>query len=261
MEKTGTQDKIDACEALVTPLLSHTKRYGHYAFDSICQQNNIAVHRKNDNSLPFRGRFQWTQNGDPKIEIRADQNIERERFTFAHELGHWLIHKTLPDKKKETLFPGLAFCQNEHDEEEKLADLIASELLMPRKRMNLIPQNSEQFRKQCIEFGVAKHDLIKRHAMIGKRAASVVHIMPALPDNESAFATVDNACLVTDQGDVFEGRNAVSLENGLRFCEIPDGSDVQLTLCCNNQTTVWTGFTYFHPGLLPETVFVSFHKN
>lgn len=257
MSATGKQNIIDACEALVAPLLDSTQRHGHYAFDPICQINGISVNRFQDNSLPYRGRFQWSEDDTPEIDLRVDTNVERERFTFAHELGHWVIQKKLP-YRKDTLFRGLAFRGNEHNEEEELADMVAAELLMPRKLLGPPPKNIQEFREQCIRFGVAKHDLVKRHAMISACGASMVHLVPALPDDDIAYATVDDACLITAGGEVFEGRDTVTLHDELRFSKLPDGPNVELALCFNGATTRWTGFTYFHPGLLPETVFVSF---
>lgn len=257
---TNSRNELDACEALVAPLFSSVQRNGYLAFDSICQANGISVKRINDSSLPYRGRFQWSEDDRPEIELRTDINVERERFTLAHELGHWLLQSVLPSRKN-TLFRGLAFRGNEHNEEEELADLLAAELLMPRQLLNKPPQSIESFREQCIRFGVAKHDLIKRHAMASDCHASMVHVVPALPDDNHSYATVDDACLVTNKGKVFEGRDAVTLESELRFSDLPDGPNVELMLNCGNKTSIWRGFTYFDPGLLPEIVFVSFHKN
>ena len=66
----------------------------------------------------------------PKIYINSDENIFRQRFTLAHEIGHLVDRTKLIDDDKEYSFidyrkPG------EYDLHEFFADEFAGELLMP----------------------------------------------------------------------------------------------------------------------------------
>jgi Zn-dependent peptidase ImmA (M78 family) len=62
------------------------------------------------------------------IELRKDRPTERKNFTFAHELAHTFFFETVPSTK----YRNLDSEYHKHDdEEEKLCDIAASELLMP----------------------------------------------------------------------------------------------------------------------------------
>jgi Zn-dependent peptidase ImmA (M78 family) len=67
-------------------------------------------------------------NNDFIIELRKDRSTERINFTFAHELAHTFFYESVPSIKYRTLETNYS----EYDEEEeKLCDIAASELLMP----------------------------------------------------------------------------------------------------------------------------------
>lgn len=84
----------------------------------ISEKLNVLQWRPNE-ALPLHGRLLPEGNGFV-VEYSATQTPERQRFTIAHELGHAVFAKTGP------AFP-------KHGEElERICDLIATELLMPR---------------------------------------------------------------------------------------------------------------------------------
>jgi Zn-dependent peptidase ImmA (M78 family) len=67
-------------------------------------------------------------NNDFIVELRKDRSAERINFTFAHELAHTFFYESVPSIKCRTLETNYP----EYDEEEeKLCDIAASELLMP----------------------------------------------------------------------------------------------------------------------------------
>lgn len=62
------------------------------------------------------------------IELRKDRPAERINFTFAHELAHTFFYESVPSVKYRTNTPD----HPQHDEdEERLCNIAASELLMP----------------------------------------------------------------------------------------------------------------------------------
>jgi Zn-dependent peptidase ImmA (M78 family) len=65
-----------------------------------------------------------TLNDPPHIVVNAHKPIVRQRFTFAHELGHMLLHPVgKMHRDKSYASPG--------DREEREADSFAAHLLMP----------------------------------------------------------------------------------------------------------------------------------
>ncbi|MBV9927523.1 MAG: ImmA/IrrE family metallo-endopeptidase [Acidobacteria bacterium] len=68
------------------------------------------------------------QGRDFVIELRKDRPRERQNFTCAHELGHTFFYDSVPTIK----YRSLASVEPHHDEqEEKLCNIAAAELLMP----------------------------------------------------------------------------------------------------------------------------------
>ena len=61
------------------------------------------------------------------IFVNKYENERRQRFTIAHELGHFLLHKSKPTFEKDFIF----FRDNNNNKEEREANDFAAELLMP----------------------------------------------------------------------------------------------------------------------------------
>jgi Zn-dependent peptidase ImmA (M78 family) len=71
-------------------------------------------------------------NGDEKvIFINASDVRERQRFTIAHELGHYFMHV---DKNSDPDYVSVSF-RLDRNPKEREADWFAAELLMPEERV------------------------------------------------------------------------------------------------------------------------------
>ena len=66
------------------------------------------------------------------IVISTRFKREWQRFTLAHEIGHWMLH-TAHRHFRERQIPGTDFHDRRRPREEVEADLFAAELLMPQK--------------------------------------------------------------------------------------------------------------------------------
>lgn len=66
------------------------------------------------------------------IQIEAHEPFTRQRFTLAHEIGHWVLH---PDGEhfRDSVIHKLNHKDPRRPLEEREADAFAAELLMPRK--------------------------------------------------------------------------------------------------------------------------------
>lgn len=73
------------------------------------------------------------------IYVNAQEPIQRQVFTLAHELGHWLLHKKLYEENKiqyEVLYRQ-PLNKQDLSKEEKEANCFAAQLLVPK---NLLDQ-------------------------------------------------------------------------------------------------------------------------
>jgi hypothetical protein len=94
----------------------------------------------------------WAASGEVFIDesLDPDEHPEREgryRFTLAHEVGHWCLHKnylTSPSQQEADLFghgrPPTVICRASQAKEriERQADLFAASLLMPEGWVRII---------------------------------------------------------------------------------------------------------------------------
>jgi Zn-dependent peptidase ImmA (M78 family) len=90
----------------------------------------------------FDGLLSATRSGTYIATLRKGQSESRKRFTLAHELGHVIVHGSVgrpPPVGAEELFQCRATTPAEK-EEERLCDLIASQLLMPQAQFARVIQ-------------------------------------------------------------------------------------------------------------------------
>lgn len=105
----------------------------------ICYEKGISL--SENNKMRYEGRIFQNFKEDIKIEYKSINNIEKERFTIAHELGHYFLHFTKGDFFNDSgdNFNDDSFIQYaarlngdaRESEKEKEASLFAAELLMP----------------------------------------------------------------------------------------------------------------------------------
>jgi Zn-dependent peptidase ImmA (M78 family) len=90
----------------------------------------------------FDGLLSATRSGTYVASLRKGQSESRKRFTLAHELGHVIVHASIGRRKSVTpneLFQCRATTAEEK-EEERLCDLLASQLLMPQPQFTQVIQ-------------------------------------------------------------------------------------------------------------------------
>ena len=69
------------------------------------------------------------KDGSWVIVVNSNQTEARKRFTIAHELGHYVLHRNESDVFEDEIF----FRSDEKDLSEYQADNFAAELLMPKE--------------------------------------------------------------------------------------------------------------------------------
>lgn len=69
------------------------------------------------------------------IYVNEYQSVNRQRFTIAHEIGHFILHKDFIEKQGQNIFYRKDF-DNYSDPIEEQANSFAANLLMPEKIIN-----------------------------------------------------------------------------------------------------------------------------
>ncbi len=87
----------------------------------------------------YAGTLGFLDPDDNLIWLRADLTPESERFTLAHELGHWRLHRQSGDCAAEDLASGAVLRPEEayspRGQREREANAFAGELLVPSARL------------------------------------------------------------------------------------------------------------------------------
>ena len=77
--------------------------------------------------------------GSSKIYVNADDITQRQTFTIAHELGHWLLHREFFDANPDayTIFPRFQMVEDSNPYE-KEANYFAANLLVPLRLLKAV---------------------------------------------------------------------------------------------------------------------------
>jgi Zn-dependent peptidase ImmA (M78 family) len=103
-----------------------------------------------------------------KIFINPNQEMELQRFSIAHELAHFVLHKKLLEKK------GVLNKEPSNDipvQEEENADKLAAEILMPKELLKQCLKENKITKKESI-----KKDIITTLAECFRVSKTVVAI-------------------------------------------------------------------------------------
>ncbi len=106
------------------------------------------------------GKIQY-ENGGFHIYVNSDQSNARKRFTAAHELAHYLLHRDMLVEQghMDRLFDGTNYnptgpLSRVHESE---ANRLAAQILMPKSRiLNELNWNEYDLEKLANAFGVSK---------------------------------------------------------------------------------------------------------
>ena len=102
--------------------------------DVICKGENITVFTMDLSELEKKHKrtiagILLVKGQDKKIVVNKNDVPERQRFTVAHELGHYFLHFDKNSSEEHML---ISF-RGERNKKEYDADMFAAELLMPEK--------------------------------------------------------------------------------------------------------------------------------
>lgn len=89
------------------------------------------------------------------VQIAIDDHPRRQRFTIAHEIAHYILHRDLADKIEDSKW----YRSSLSDSYERQANLFAAEILMPQdeieKRMDRFKTGEISYKDMAREFFVS----------------------------------------------------------------------------------------------------------
>lgn len=114
-------------------------------------------------SLPLNvsGQISKTPSGY-EIKINRHESRQRQRFTLAHELAHFLIHRDVIDRLGGTLTDNVLYRSGAPESIEYEANRLASQIVMPEPALQeAFSKYGEQISESMVEllaeqFGVSK---------------------------------------------------------------------------------------------------------
>ncbi len=116
----------ETIEKLANEILAHTGFLEPSAIDIVKLAKELGLNVYSASLNGYSGYIKF-ENGEKNIYINHLDSRERKRFTIAHELGHYLLHRNLIEKEGGTvLYRGI-----NGDIIEQQANRCAGALLMP----------------------------------------------------------------------------------------------------------------------------------
>lgn len=95
------------------------------------------------------------RNGQWTIGVNSNHHVNRQRFTIAHELGHYILHSHLVAEQGE-MKDGVLFRDGDTNNAEVAANQLASELLMPENQFRqAIKEGIQSIDDLANKFGVS----------------------------------------------------------------------------------------------------------
>jgi Zn-dependent peptidase ImmA (M78 family) len=114
------------------------------------------------------GMFVKKPGQDPEIYVNAKDSLNRQRFTAAHELGHYIKHIVAGEDDWEHVDYRDALTSRGTDPDEVFANQFAASLLMPKERVkSLRDEHGYGTAALAYEFGVSEDAMNFRLVNLG----------------------------------------------------------------------------------------------
>jgi Zn-dependent peptidase ImmA (M78 family) len=213
---------IDASERLVNLFAGSVRRGLDGELQRLIQKLGVQIETNRD--AKFEGKYSWSPQGD-LISISNTQHGNRLRFTLAHELGHCLLRRfAKQDEVFGERFRGGTVDSSDRQEEERAANAVAAELLMPRRAVvelihyeRLSWQVVSKLRKS---FCISEQSAIRRLAEISNSTFAFVSLIPRSFQDLGTCVTVDEFLFIRPDRPIEFGRDGICLNQRVKFNEL-----------------------------------------
>ncbi|MFT3683898.1 MAG: ImmA/IrrE family metallo-endopeptidase [Phycisphaerales bacterium] len=160
------------------------------------------------------------------ISLRKGGSLRRERFTLAHELGHAIIRRLLRRETDSILFRGPSVDRKDVAEEERLANLLAAELLLPscdlKTLLDFDLPVANQVRALCRQYQVSRIAALRRISDVFLRNFLTLEITPSRFHKLDSDAEVDDAIFITAGVSTLYARESTTLSKRIAFSDLKD---------------------------------------
>jgi len=108
------------------------------------------------------GHIQKDESGNYVIKINRHETRERQRFTLAHEISHFLLHKDIIDQLEDGIEDNVLYRSGAPERKEYEANRLAAEIVMPERVVKAKvealggPVSEEMIEKMAEIFQVSK---------------------------------------------------------------------------------------------------------
>lgn len=232
LQSQGADNVLSACESAAQRHFGGdlTVR-GSTDLFGLARKKGISVEYAPD--LPFEGAIERDSSGQAQVKLRRGMNRRRERFTLAHELGHWILQEEMLGTTEGRLFRGLSRNSLEMRDEEKLANLLAAELLLPRSAIAGRFPSTDVFRfieQLCRSFVVSRTMAVRRVADIVNKNLLLLQLMPYQFSNKHSLVQIDDAVFATANEATLFDRAHTRLVGKISFEEMFGKNRIGLTI-------------------------------
>jgi len=136
-EKKISPDLIDTSEALLKFAIDSSIETCPLDVEEVARRFGISIISDSSFHEEISGTLEKDENDKWTIRVNANHHPNRRRYTIAHELGHYCLHRHQKDSFKDQIF----FRGLERSRMEWQANTFAGEILMPEEQFRLFLQD------------------------------------------------------------------------------------------------------------------------
>ena len=145
-------------------LLSHLGLDNITAVDisSIAKKLGLNVYSASFENNAISGYIKY-ENGEKNIYVNNTQSVQRQRFTIAHEIAHFILHQDLLTKEGGTpMFRG-----GDNNPAERQANRLAAAILMPKSKVTQMYKSHKSINDMAQLFWVSYDAMANRISSLG----------------------------------------------------------------------------------------------
>jgi Zn-dependent peptidase ImmA (M78 family) len=232
-EKYVPGDEIASCQMAVEKAFPQvTDSVLAVDVAALATEKQIAL--KYQDIVAYDGALSWDSSQQATITVSTRSNWKRQRFTIAHELGHWILQENILGKTSEPLFRGLSTNRREVQDEERLANLLAAEILLPKKAVLFEASRNkpglEMVRALVNRFATSRIAALRRMADIFGRRMLFLNVVPTYFNNLSSPAEIDEAIYFRPCRGTLSAREETRIVDKMPYSEIATLKNVHLSI-------------------------------
>ncbi len=227
----GETHPLVACQRLVTRTFPERTR-ADSVVDLFKLADRAGIRVQMTNNDAFEGVFTWDDQGNEAISLSTRSKGARFRFTLAHEIGHWLIRRYFGSEVSGTRYRSSENTRTTQREEEQVANMLASELLLPLTSVvRIIGHRGISLKVLQLlrqRFQVSQMAALRRVADVVNTTVVYLSVVPTRFNERSSWAVIDDAMYAIPGHGFVIDRDEARLLQRMRFSEVVQGKQLRL---------------------------------